>query len=181
MQDADTLKSRVERYRSENSIVCPRCGSTWHKTTLRCNCGYEFLPRHSPEVPQDSRLRRLFWPSIYDSDSARRAGMNGAQASFIVAGVTTLFALLSMVGVISVVEPWAIVDAVIVASLGLMIRRMSRAAAVAALLMFLIERLFAGIEHGLKAEIGVVAIVVAFSFVSGVRGTVAWHDFRRSD
>lgn len=118
MQDADTLKSRVERYRSENSIVCPRCGSTWHKTTLRCNCGYEFLPRHSPEVPQDSRLRRLFWPSIYDSDSARRAGMNGAQASFLVAGVTTLFALLSMVGVISVVEPWAIVDAVIVASLG---------------------------------------------------------------
>jgi len=60
-----------------------------------------------------------------------------------------------------------------------MIRRMSRVAAVIALVIFVAERLYTGTVYGIGAGIGVVAIFWLLAFISGVRGTFAYHHYRQ--
>jgi len=118
------------------------------------------------------------WPKIYSKATATGAAKDGALAAFFVSGVTGLFALLSIFRVFTLASPLSFVDAVVFAFLGFMVRRMSRTAAVAGLALFVVERVFGGIAHGVNAGIGVLAIVLLFAFISGVRGTFAYHHYR---
>src|ERR1035437_6973905 len=91
--------------------------------------------------PDEIKWRRAYWPTIHDAETARKAALNGAQAAFFVSAVTDLLALLSVFDVLNIVGPWAFVDAALFAILGLTIRRsMSRAAAVSALALFILDR-----------------------------------------
>jgi hypothetical protein len=76
-------------------------------------------------------------------------------AAFIVSGATCIFALLSIFGDCDLASPWNLADAALAAFLGVMIRRMSRAAAVAMLVLFVAGRVSMGIGQGLSAGIGV--------------------------
>jgi len=62
------------------------------------------------------------------------------------------------------------------AFLGVMIRRMSRAAAVAGLVVFVGGRVYSGVAHGISAG-SVLAIVLLLAFIAGVRGTFAYHRY----
>ncbi len=103
--------------------------------------------------------------------------MLGAHASFAVAIITAASAALSVFGVVQLAEPSAFFDAMLAGVLGFMIRRMSRAAAVSALAIFIAERLYAGLEHGMNAAVGVLAVILLLGFIVGVRGTFAYHRF----
>jgi hypothetical protein len=118
------------------------------------------------------------WPKIYSKSTAKDAANGAALAAFFVSGVTGLSALLSMLGVADLTSPLSIVDAVVAAFLGFMVHRMSRTAAVAMLVWFVGERIYGGIAHGINAGFGLLAIVLLFAFISGLRGTFAYHRCR---
>jgi hypothetical protein len=55
---------------------------------------------------------------------------------------------------------------------------MSRTAAVAMLVWFVAERVYGGLAHGVNGRMGVLAIALLSAFISGVRGTFAYHRYR---
>jgi hypothetical protein len=119
---------------------------------------------------------RRWWPAIWDADSAKKASRDGASAAYFVGGLTGILAVASMFTPLKIVEPSALVDAVIALILGFLIhRKMSRTAAVGAFVMFVAERVYAAIEHGMSAAIGVLSLVLLAAFISGVRGTFAYQ------
>jgi len=95
----------------------------------------------------------------------------------LISGVTGIAALLSIFGVSTLTGPLILVDAALAAFLGVMIRRMSRAAAVVMLVLFVIERIFGGIAHGINAGIGGLALLLLSGFISAVRGTFAYQRY----
>jgi hypothetical protein len=120
-------------------------------------------------------MRRGWWPEIIDPKSAGAAAKAGAMGAFLCVGATVLMVLLKQAPMS------AYLDAGIFLILGLMILRMSRVAAVTALVFFVLERFYASFAHGLSAAIGAVAIVVLLAFLNGVRGTFAYHRMRTQD
>jgi len=152
---------------------------------MRCDCGYDFVsgkiesPYLKEKAENSSWWRRSYWPVIYDSESARKAGKAGTLASVFFAGWQVLFAFLSIFNISNFNDASGLVDAGIFAFLGFMIRRMSRVAAVIALVIFVAERVYTGTVYGIRAGIGVVAIFWLLAFISGVRGTFAYHHYRQ--
>jgi hypothetical protein len=96
-----------------------------------------------------------------------------------VSGVTGLLALLSAFHILDWVDPWSIFDAGLFAVLGLLIRRMSRVAATSALVLYLLERVYAAYVGGWTTTAGVVGAMLFTAFTSGVRGTIAYHRYKR--
>jgi hypothetical protein len=98
--------------------------------------------------------------------------------AFFVAIVTGALAFLADSGVplIKGVGSNAWLDAVIFVALGVGIARMSRAAAVGALVLYVAERIAMAPVAGLNP---VMMIVMVSCFAQGVRGTWAFHKFRQ--
>jgi hypothetical protein len=120
-----------------------------------------------------------WWPIISDEKSAKKAAMIGAGCAFVVAGITCLLAIISVFTPLGFVQPSSLVNASLAAFLGFMIqRKVSRTAAVSALVVFVGERIYAGIEHGVGAAVGALAVILLLGFISGVRGTFAYHAYR---
>jgi hypothetical protein len=116
--------------------------------------------------------------AIYDEPSARKVARQAMWAAFFVAIVTGAASFLSGSGVTVVkgVGPTAWLDAVIFAALGVGIGKMSRTAAVGALLLYIVERIAMAPVAGLNP---VMMIGMVSCFVQGVRGTWAFHKFRQ--
>jgi hypothetical protein len=122
---------------------------------------------------------KWYWPTIRDIDTARHAALNGSYVALFVSGVTGLLALLSAFHILDWVDPWSIFDAGLFAVLGLLIRRMSRVAATSALVLYLLERVYAAYVGGWTTTAGVVGAMLFTAFTSGVRGTIAYHRYKR--
>ena len=106
--------------------------------------------------------------------------MVGAQCGFFVAGATGVLAIISIFVPLRFVGPSSLADALLFAFLGFMVhRKTSRIAAVAALVMFVADRIYAGVEDGLSAAVGVLALILVLGFIAGVRGTFAYHAYRK--
>jgi hypothetical protein len=168
------LDEWIARYKRENLSVCPDCGRAWAKSTRACACGYAFLP-----VPAESQQewRVSYWPAIYDLDSAKKTARIGAHVCFLMAGLTGLLAVLSLLNIARIINASSLIDAIMVMSFGFLILRMSRIAAISALVHFLAGRIYAGLAYGLDAALGVFSILLLLGFISGVRGTFAYHRY----
>ncbi len=128
----------------------------------------------SPSTPKPtSRLRELLWPDVSDEVGARTAAHLAMWASYIIAAVSALFTLLGAAPLA------ALVDAALFALIGFGIRRMSRTAAVAGLLLYVLEQVQGLIERG--SGFGVIGLVVTFLFVSSVRGTFGFQRQRKRE
>ncbi len=110
---------------------------------------------------------RIFWPDVDDMHGAQEAITLGYWASFVVAALTTVVALL---GVMSA-DLSALVDAVIFALVGLGLLRRWRSAGIIGLLLFTGNLLFA-FSQG--SGIGVLAVFIFVGLLNGVRGTFAY-------
>ena len=129
---SDDRPNWAAEYIRQYCETCPACGSIWSKTVKRCNCGYDFQTQ-AMGPPSGTGSYNWFWPEITDLESAAAAGRDGAGVAFVVAWITAIFAVLSYFDVLNVLSPWALIDAGVMATLGFFIYRMSRAAAVIAL------------------------------------------------
>jgi hypothetical protein len=170
---ANDRTSWAAQYIRQHCERCPAYGSIWSKAVKRCTCGYDFQT-HAMGPPSGTGSRKWYWPDITDLESAATAGREGAAVAFVVAGITTIFAVLAAFHVANVLSPWALIDAGVMATLGFFIRRMSRAAAVIALVWFIAARIQGAITHGLASNL-LLGLILLAGFISGVRGTFAYH------
>jgi len=140
--------------------------------------------KHGFTVPAPRREPRASgpwrWPIISDEKSAKKAAATGAGFAFAVAGITGVLAIISIFRPLGFVKPLSLVDALLFGFLGFMIQwKTSRIAAVAALILFVGERIYAGVGLGISAAVGALAVIFLLGFISGVRGTLAYHVYRR--
>jgi hypothetical protein len=146
-----------------------------------------FNPRQpmpaAPAAAAKKRRQNGIWPIITDAASAKYAAKQGMGAAFFCAGLTVLFVLLARQGMSLVqgINERALVDAAVFAALGILILRMSRVAAVAALALYIVERIVMWIKI---SSVGVASIpmmiVIVLCFVSSIRGTFAYQRYKGS-
>jgi hypothetical protein len=117
------------------------------------------------------------WPEIIDEDSARDAAHMAGGWAGVVAGLTTLFAVISMAGGGSImgVRAWSLLDAALFGVVAWRIWCGSRAFAVAGLSLYGLEVLYGIVTH--PPGIGVLTVLIMLALINGVRGTFGLHKF----
>jgi len=114
---------------------------------------------------QDS-ITRKWWPDVSDLGGALAATRYGSLVALVVGGVSVLNGW-ATVGV------WSIAYAALFAAGAFGLYRASRVAAVATLLLFLVDR--GVVFFGTRQTGGMLALVVAAGLGHAVRGTFAYH------
>ncbi len=125
----------------------------------------------------ESRWKRTCWPAISDLNTAKMAAMTGAEAAFVVAAITALYAVVGTLRISPLSSTSGLIYSVLAACLGLMIRKMSRVAAVAALVIFMVDRLHSALGHRISSGATILTILLTLALISGVRGTLAYHRY----
>ena len=137
------------------------------------------------ESKSKQQQKSNFFHSIETISDAQKVGRQGALAACFVAGMTTLFAVAAMSGALPLAVPidgWALVDAVIFAIVAWGIYQMSRVAAVAGLVIYILEKVYMQVALGMRMGIGTLMVVVLIlAFINGIRGTFAYHRLRKGD
>ncbi len=119
-----------------------------------------------------SRWRNL-WPDVSDPESARSASRQGMWAAVVVAVVTGVFAAAGALGL----NAYAFIDVVMFLAIAWGIHRVSRVAAVAGLVLFVVERV--AIFAQTRQTGGLLAIALLLAFGNGARGAIAFQRLRR--
>ena len=115
-----------------------------------------------------------FWPAVGDEQAAVLAARQGFHAAVYCSIVTAIFAVLGGFGFkILDFDLWNLTDAGLMALLAFGIRRMSRTAALIALLYYVAGRIDLWAEYG--SQNPVIAGIFVLMFLSAVRGTFAYH------
>jgi hypothetical protein len=129
------------------------------------------------ETGRNSILNWL-WRDIVDTETAKKAAREGFWAAVIGAVLNTVIALLSLAGIrLFNADIWFLIDTVIIGIIALGIYRMSRIAAVAGLANYIIAQIFLWIDTGPSSI--VVLIIFAKMFLNSIRGTFAYHKYRK--
>lgn len=117
------------------------------------------------------------WPEIIDEDSARDAAHMAGGWAGVVAGLTTLFAVISIVSGIRVmgINAFSLVDAALFAVVAWQTWRGSRAFAVAGLSLYGLEVLYSVATH--PPGVGILTIIILLALINGVRGTFGLHKY----
>jgi hypothetical protein len=119
----------------------------------------------------NQELKSRYWPEINDLETARKVAKQGVWAALFVAGVTAVFATLALFGKsFAGVDESAFVAVVIFGALAIGIWRMSRVAATLALVLFVVEKVWAA-QDGQRPAGVILAIVITLIFVNTVRAT----------
>jgi len=122
------------------------------------------------------------WPKIEDVNTAETAVRGGIGASAIIAAVTGIAAILSIAyrKPILGLDGWALVDAALFAFAAWRIHKMSRTWAIVGLSLYLLEVAdrFASRPGG---AVGVLTIIFILAFISAIRGTFAFHRYRKQE
>jgi len=127
-----------------------------------------------------TRRANAWWPRIHDTETARRVARQAFWAAIVVVVITLLLVGLAASGKpVGGVTPIALVDAALFALIALGIRRMSRVAAFAGLLLFGIEKLL--MAQSMNVGNLVTAAALLFAFANGARATIAFHRLRSQE
>lgn len=114
------------------------------------------------------------WPAVGDEQAAVLAARQGFHAAVYCSIVTATFAVLAGFGFqIMGFNLWNLIDAGLIALLAFGIHRMSRSAALIALLYYVAGRIDLWAEYG--SQNPVIAGIFVLTFLSAVRGTFAYH------
>jgi hypothetical protein len=124
------------------------------------------------------------WPAIEDQNAAVLAARRGYYTAMCCSGMTAIVAVMGGFGIqVMHFDLWNLIDAGLMALLALGIHRMSRTAAVIALLYYVIGRIDLWAEYGVTSPI--VAAFFILMFLGAIRGTFAYHQLmaetRRAD
>jgi hypothetical protein len=121
-----------------------------------------------------------YWPTIEDVSSAEAAVKPAGGASGFFAAATCLVAVLSIVYHRPVFgfDGWSLVDAVLFVIIAWRIKKMSKTWAILGLLIYLFEVAF-NFATNKAGAIGVLILVFILTYIGAIRGTFAFHRYRR--
>jgi hypothetical protein len=117
------------------------------------------------------------WPEIIDEDSARDAAHMAGGWAGVVAGLTTLLAVVSIVGGGTIMGKGAsaLVDAALFGVVAWRIWCGSRWFAIGGLSLYALEVLYNVVKH--PPGVGILTVIIMLALINGVRGTFALHKF----
>jgi hypothetical protein len=125
-------------------------------------------------VNTEKKAANFYWPNVLTTEGARTAAKGGVTAACFVVAITSALALYGIFEEpILNVTPWSFIDAFLFAVVAFGIWKMSRVAAFAGLVLYLIEQAIAWATIGPKAP--VVAALFILLFVNALRGTFSYH------
>jgi hypothetical protein len=117
------------------------------------------------------------WPAVGDQQAAVLAARQGFHAAVYCSIVTATFAVLGGFGFqIMGFNLWNLTEAGLIALLAFGIRRMSRIAALVALVYYVVGRINLWAKYG--SQNPVIAGIFVLIFLSAVRGTFAYHHLK---
>jgi hypothetical protein len=121
-----------------------------------------------------------FWPEINDTASAKKAAMQGCWSSLIIAVITGAIAIAAHYGYAFIlgIDIYALIDAALFLIIAVGIWKMSRVAAIAGLILFIIERGLSIAEGGGTSNV-IILIFFLLMFINGIRGTFKYHQLQR--
>jgi hypothetical protein len=122
--------------------------------------------------PSHSRIRELLWPDVDHESDIKSVADRGMWVSFLIAGVTTFFAILQWVPISS------ILDAAMFVAIGFGIRKLSRTAAVLGFLLYGGGQLYM-LSHGKGGYNLVLLVIFSAVFLSCIRATFAFHRIKK--
>jgi lysylphosphatidylglycerol synthetase-like protein (DUF2156 family) len=136
-------------------------------------------------MSNQSRRESFLLPTIADLKSAQAAGRQGTVMCVLIMVMTTVVTVMAAVAPLTPGQEagttemiiGAMIVLVIYGTFAVMIYKMSRVAAILALLVYVGDRLFMIAQQGVSGQ-SVVAILVVFAFINSIRGTFAYHRFR---
>jgi hypothetical protein len=128
---------------------------------------------------------RWFWPKLAGLKEAEQAAHEGAGVCFVIAVFTAIVAGTSLwldkpvLGM----DAWAFADAIIFAIAGWRVWRLSRIWAVLALVIFVMETVYAvEVTSGPVPPAGAfIRMVFTLVLISSVRGTFAYYAFKKKE
>ena len=124
-----------------------------------------------------------FWPTIDSIQTAREAARQGFWASIAVAVITTIaiVAAMALGGALGPIDlgVWAFIDVGIYVAIAIGIRRMSRVAAVLGLVIYMANRVYLWAIAGVRPAGIAMTVILVLAFITGVRGTFAYHRLRK--
>jgi hypothetical protein len=128
---------------------------------------------------------KWYWPKVTGLKEAEQAAHEGAGVCFVIATFTAIVAGMSLwldkpvLGI----HAGAFVDAIIFAIAGWRVWRLSRIWAVLALVIYVMERVYAlEVTSGPVPPAGAfISVVITLVLISGVRGTFAYHAFKKKE
>ena len=131
--------------------------------------------------------KKSFWGSfsITDQESCVKAIKSGGIAAMISAAITGAFAISAFFtsstnkGLNYMLDPWILVDAVLIVLLGIFIFRKSRVAATLMVIYFVGSKLLMWIEMGEPKGL-LMTMIFLFFYVTAMRGTYIWHSKYRN-
>ena len=117
------------------------------------------------------------WPEIIDEDSARSAAHLAGGWAGVVAGLTTLLAVISIVsgGNIMGIGASALVDAALFGVVAWRVWCGSRWFAIGGLSLYVLEVLYNVVKH--PPGVGILTVIIMLALINGVRGTFGLHKF----
>jgi hypothetical protein len=117
-----------------------------------------------------------YWPDVSSLDGAKGACRSGMWCAIVVAGITTLFALLAIAGVkLFPIDGSALLDAALFGGIAFGLSRCSRFAGVAGFVLFLIERIYMIAKAGFVPGALIFGVVLLMGFFNGMRGALAYN------
>lgn len=129
-------------------------------------------------VARSSKPERWYWPEIGNLADAEQASNQGFWAAVVCAVVTVLIATIAVASgkTIAGIGATAYADAVVFAVIAWRIRARSKSFAVIGLVLFAVEKIIQFATQPLSLGFGiVVAACLLLAFITGVRGTFAYH------
>ncbi|WP_130618432.1 hypothetical protein [Dyella amyloliquefaciens] len=129
-------------------------------------------------MARSSKPERWYWPEIGNLADAEQASNQGFWAAVVCAVVTVLIATVAITAGKSIagIDATAYADAAAFAVIAWRIRARSKSFAVIGLVLFLIEKIIQFATQPLNLGFGiVVAVCLLLAFITGVRGTFAYH------
>ncbi len=127
---------------------------------------------------------KLFDFDISDEESCRKAIRNGGIAALVLAALTAVIAIVAMntttddPDLAYLLDPWIIVDAILLAVLALFVFRRSRVAATVLLVYYTLSKIMLWIEIGAPKGL-LVSALFFMTFLTSARATFAWHSTYR--
>ena len=123
-----------------------------------------------------ARKLEWLWPPLVDEETARKASRQGVWASAYCAGATIIIVLLNSAGAnLFGVDIWSLADAFLFVIIGYGIYKLNRAASIAGLILYVIERISMWSEYGAKNP--VIAIFIILMYVNSVRGVFSYRKY----
>jgi hypothetical protein len=133
------------------------------------------------------RIRRCsmsgYWAEIKDASTAKDAVHRAAGVSALIAAITALLAILSLVykKPILGLDGLALVDAGLFAIVAWRIHKISRTWAVIGLMLYLLEVGERLVNHPSGAVGFFLTIIFILAFIGGIRGAFAFHRYNRQE